>query len=131
MNLLAQFCYYLTSTSQNWSLDSIPLCLLLDDSFLQSLFLPPHTTKQYEHTSELRVTCCQAAAIAARSKYRKAKVWLMKKSSRSSSGINKNQLMEGSKIYLQDIERFVLSGFFSCILRKRTEKKTETEPYMS
>lgn len=41
ISLLAQFCYYLTSTLQNWSLDSIPLCLLLDDSFPQSLFQRP------------------------------------------------------------------------------------------
>lgn len=62
-----------------------------------------------------------AAVSTAQSKYRKAKLWLMKKSSRSSSVINKNQLMEGSETYLQDTKRFVLSGFFSCLLRKRTE----------
>ena len=72
-----------------------------------------------------------AAASLPDQNNRKAKLWLMKKSSRSSSGINKNQLMEGSETYLQDIERFVLSGFFSCLLRKRTQRKTETEPCMS
>lgn len=39
--LLAQFYYYLISTLQNWSLDSIPLCLLLNDSFPQPLFQHP------------------------------------------------------------------------------------------
>lgn len=39
--LLAQFYYYLISTLQNWPLDSIPFCLLLDDSFPQSLFQHP------------------------------------------------------------------------------------------
>lgn len=39
--LLAQFYYYLISTLQNWSPDSIPLCLLSEDSFPQSLFQHP------------------------------------------------------------------------------------------
>lgn len=55
----------------------------------------------------------------------------MKKSGSSSSGINTNQFMKGNETYLQDTERFVLSGFFSCLLRTRTEEKTETESYMS
>jgi len=41
-----------------------------------------------------------AAAVAARSKHRKVKLWLMKRWSRNSSGINKNQRMEGSETYL-------------------------------
>ena len=59
-----------------------------------------------------------AATVADRSKYRKAKLWLMKAASRSSSGIRKNQFMEGRETDLQDTDKFVLSGFFSCILGK-------------
>lgn len=124
--LLAQFYYYLISTLQNWSFDSIPICLLLDDSFPQSLFQHPTLSNV---SMDTQVNRSRGAANSVWWGHRKAKLWLMKKS--GSSGIKKYQLMAGSETYLWGTDRFVLSGFFSCLLRKRTEKETKTEPQLS
>lgn len=93
-------------------------------------FSAPHIFKHwYEHKWTQR-TSSPGAAISVWWGHRKAKLGLIK-SGRSSSGMNKNQLMAGSETYLWGTDRFVLSGFFSCLLRERTKKKTKIEPHMS
>lgn len=147
------FCYSLIRPGQNWSLDSTSLLpasrwifwliLLLSNKHTAELItwlyssLPAFRWVFSSVTSpvpillnismniQIQSDVLPAAAVAAWSKYRKAKLWVMTKSKRRTSVINKNQLMKSSKTYLQGIERFLLSGFFSCLLRKGIQKKTD------
>lgn len=106
INLLAQFFYHLASTLQNLSLDSIPLHLVLVESLvtfhhLHPVFLNINMNVQMNSEWYLRVPWYQQELACGRHQDILTDHWE------------------------------VLSGFFSWLLRKKTQNKRETEPEMS
>lgn len=124
---LALFCCYLTNPLQKWSLDSIPLCLILDEPFLWWFFFPPlFLDISISTTSEPRPSnTLPAAATAAWPTHKEAKPWLMKALNRSSCGMNTNP--EKAVRHTYWTWRGLLFTFCSCFLikmRKKTESHT-------
>lgn len=131
---LAPFCYYLTSPLQNQALYNVTFCLLLDESFLQSLSSPCFQTLAWTH-KWTQSAMLPAAAIAAWPKYKKAKKWLTKTLSRSSCGINKNlkkvqhESAGGRRWHIPTEHSRGLFSDFSRFLRKQ-ERRKQTESYI-